>query len=261
MTPCICAVRKAPWTGFTLIELLVVISIIALLISILLPSLSRARLKARQTATLAHLRSIGQAMTLYEGENRGQHPALVDQEEKAFLGLSLLAKQFDIPVEVFVNPVTEDTPAEQRNARGLPIFAELEGTEIVNETEIGPEDVGRVRWHCSFAYDNDNKKVFKSALHIFAYVGDRADYQLGRTTSAAWKTEGTCLLFTDQHAEFRRGRSLREQADPNIYHHNEFEGEGGDEVVEGVEVQKFTVDTHLRFFSEEEDDVLLPDNP
>lgn len=261
MFPYTRSARISPRTGFTLIELLVVISIIALLISILLPSLSRARVKARQTATLAHLRSIGHAMTQYEGENRDQHPALVDQEEKAFLGLSLLAKQFDVPGEVFINPVTGDTPAPDRNASGHPIFAKLDGAEIVNGMEIRPEDVARVQWHCSFAYDNDNKKVLKSALRIFAYVGDRADYQQGRTTSAAWKTEGTCLLFTDQHAEFRRGRSIREQADPNIYHHNEFEGEGGDEVVDGVQVQKFTVDTHLRFFSEEEDDVLLPDNP
>ena len=184
--------------------------------------------------------------------------ALLDQE--SFPGTQPARQTVRHPGGGVRQSVTEDTPAEQHNAHGRPVLAELDGDEIVNETEIVPEDVGRVRWH-SFAYDNDNKKVFKSALHIFAYVGDRADYQLGRTTSAAWKAEGTCLLFTDQHAEFRRGRSLREQADPNIYHHNEFEGEGGDEIVDGVEVRKFTVDTHIRFFSEEEDDVLLPDNP
>ncbi|MEK6677617.1 MAG: prepilin-type N-terminal cleavage/methylation domain-containing protein [Planctomycetota bacterium] len=246
--------------AFTLIELLVVIAIIGLLISILIPSLSRARTMAKQAVTLAHLRSIGQAMALYEGENRDQHPALVDQEEKAFLGLSLLAKQFDVPPEVFINPSTDDTPAEQRNARGRLILSDMDGSEIVNETDVNLTNVARVRLHCSFAYDNDNKKTFKSAIHVFAYVGDRADYQRGRTISAAWNAGGTCLLFTDQHAEFRKGRSIREQADPNSYHHNEFEGEGGDEIVDGIEVQKFTLDTHLRFFSEEEDDVLLPDN-
>jgi len=246
-------------TAFTLIELLVVISIIALLISILIPSLSRARTKAKQVATLAHLRSIGQAMTLYEGENRDQHPALIDQEEKAFLGLGLLAKKFEVPAEAFINPSTTDTLAERRNAQGRLIFADLESAEIVNETEITPANIRGVSWHCSFAYDNDNKKAFKSVQRVFAYMGDRADYEKGRTTSASWNAEGSCLLFTDQHAEFRRGRSLREQVDPNRYHHNEFEGEGGGEVVEGVKVEKSTLDTHLRFFKEEEDDVLLPD--
>jgi prepilin-type N-terminal cleavage/methylation domain-containing protein len=55
--------------GFTLIELLVVVSIIALLISILLPSLSKARERARAAACAANLQQIGIALTTYVQEN------------------------------------------------------------------------------------------------------------------------------------------------------------------------------------------------
>lgn len=57
--------------GFTLIELLVVVSIIALLVSILLPALSRARQQAKAVVCMSNLRQWGLIFNLYLAEDSG----------------------------------------------------------------------------------------------------------------------------------------------------------------------------------------------
>jgi prepilin-type processing-associated H-X9-DG protein len=77
------------------------LTVVALLISILLPSLNRAREIANRVKCAANERSIGQAILLYENDFHGQYPP----------DLVTLAKTESVPLSVFVCPSSNDTPA------------------------------------------------------------------------------------------------------------------------------------------------------
>ena len=123
---------------FTLVELLVVVAIIALLVSILLPTLGRAQEQARQAVCMANLSGISKGWMMYAGANNGLPPILPDIVQTAAdyrddlkmgdectaasLGtgaqqnLCLLVKIGVVQWEIFLCPSTDSTPANRGSA-------------------------------------------------------------------------------------------------------------------------------------------------
>ena len=74
-------------SAFTLIELLVVVAIIAVLASLLLPSLARAKAVALATKCKSNLRQIGLGLGMYVADNEGEYPFTMFWEEAIALSL------------------------------------------------------------------------------------------------------------------------------------------------------------------------------
>jgi prepilin-type N-terminal cleavage/methylation domain-containing protein/prepilin-type processing-associated H-X9-DG protein len=83
-------------TGFTLIELLVVIAIIAILASLLMPAISKAKGKAYDAKCLNNLKQLGIAITMYAGDHDSKLPFAERRPTTPVVSTNVLPRIVDV---------------------------------------------------------------------------------------------------------------------------------------------------------------------
>lgn len=155
--------------AFTLIELLVVIAIVALLIGILLPSLSAARRTGEQAVCLSNLRQVATASTMYADENDGWSPALgVPWGRSPFW--ALVVQEYAESDGYSTRSSLVCPSADRHNGRGMT------RTYAVNVTGLAGESGDRADYDSSF-------------VHI-------PIWQVGRPSEVAWYVDSFAAEVT-----------------------------------------------------------------
>jgi prepilin-type N-terminal cleavage/methylation domain-containing protein len=115
--------------GFTLIELLVVVAIIAVLVGILMPALSQARISSRRTVCRANLHQAGLAFQAYlDTESHGIYPeaVLMPSVEPGKPGIATVLKVYLGDPKILKCP--SDRPNDTTADGGKDYYFNVEGT-------------------------------------------------------------------------------------------------------------------------------------
>lgn len=182
--------------AFTLIELLVVVAIIALLISILLPSLSRARELSKRTVCLSNLRGIGQAMYIYAQDGE-QFPAYATISAANFI------KLFDPTLHQPPQTAAPSTNGDQQASPTIDLWLLLRANNTTPKQYICPStndqpdtaqdptafwdflDSSRLSYGYQYQHSRNRRPIGPGSEPIFPVLADANPYVKGGVTTPA----------------------------------------------------------------------------
>jgi prepilin-type N-terminal cleavage/methylation domain-containing protein/prepilin-type processing-associated H-X9-DG protein len=192
--------------AFTLIELLVVIAIIAILASMLLPSLAKAKQKGEQARCISNLRQIGITYGMYTADNQDGFP--YSGRDWPQMGFVDLLKLID-PYISTNNRGFFFCPAER--GRGFNIEWAISTASIPTNQLLFPSSY---YYYNQFYHTDDGGALKlrrvpevkfppkKAISPCFASAKGKANDIRKGTTTSGHGTRGMMLLFVDGHAEY-----------------------------------------------------------